>query len=314
MLEAAPHSSPGTFVDEQKPFALAPLYHGGRCTLQYSTKPEAILVAIDDYRSSGIFVVPTHLQRLFAAPDEVREQYRGRHSLRTIISNAAALAPALKCEAVEYFGEGLLHETYGSTEGGIVTNIRADDLLAKQRSVGGPFLGMEIELRREDGTIADIGEPAESFCRGPYSFNGYLNRPDETAQTMIDGWVTVGDLAIRDEDGDITITDRKKDMVVIGGMNVYPREIEMVLEQTDGFRECAVVGEPSTELGEALHAFIETERGADVSTETLMEACRQSLADYEVPKKVTFLVTLPRGATGKLMKRDLRVLATGAEH
>lgn len=287
-------------------FALAPIYHGGRCTLMHSAKPEALLEALDYYRPTGIFVVPTHLQRLFAAPAELLQSFRGKHGLRTIISNAAALAPSLKQAAVAYFGEGLLHETYGSTEGGIVTNIRPERLLRKPRSVGGPFPGMEIELRREDGSIAGPGETGELFCRSPYSFNGYLYRPAETAQTIIDGWITVGDLAIRDEDGDITITDRKKDMVVTGGMNVYPREIETVIEAMPGILECAVVGAPDEEWGEALRAFVVAENEKHLTESDVLTACRERLAPYKVPKSVSFLDGLPRNATGKLLKRELR--------
>ncbi|QLC26015.1 acyl--CoA ligase [Parasphingopyxis algicola] len=286
-------------------FAFAPLFHGGRCTLVYSSEPDDILEALADHEPNGIFVVPTHLHRLFAAEAGLLERYRGRHRLRTIISNAAALAPALKKAAVAYFGEGLLHETYGSTEGGIVTNIRPADLLRKPRSVGTAFLNMEIELRREDGSIADSYEPGELFCRSPYTFNGYLNRPEDTAAAIVDGWVTVGDLAVRDPDGFITITDRKKDMIVTGGMNVYPREVENAIEQLTGVAECAVVGEPDDEWGESLHAFVVRAAGRSISVDDILAACRSALAPYKVPKRVSFLGALPRNASGKIMKRSL---------
>lgn len=286
-------------------FAIAPIFHGGRCTLLHSSAPEALLEALATYEPNGIFVVPTHLHRLFGAEPELLDRYRGRHRLRTIISNAAALSPALKEAAVEYFGEGLLHETYGSTEGGIVTNIRPIDLLGKPRSVGTAFLNMEIELRRPDRSIADPGEPGELFCRSPYSFNGYLNRPEETSAALVEGWVTVGDLAVRDEDGFITITDRKKDMVVTGGMNVYPREIENAIEQVPGVSECAVVGRPDEEWGESLHAFVVTSANSTVLADEVLAACRSNLAPYKVPKKVSFLSELPRNASGKIVKRSL---------
>lgn len=287
-------------------FALAPIYNGGQCTIASSVTPEAILSALDEYRPSGIFVVPTHLHRLFATDPNTLEAFRGRHSLRTIISNAAALSPAMKLRVVDFFGEGLLHETYGSTEGGIVTNIRPHDLLRKERSVGHAFSAMEIELRHEDGSIAAPGEPGELFCRGPYTFNGYLNRPAETAATIIEGWVTVGDMAVRDEEGFITITDRKKDMVVTGGMNVYPREVEVVIEAMEGIAECAIVGQSDPEWGEALHAFVVPNGASPPSESAIIGACRDALAKYKAPKAVTFVDELPRNATGKLMKKDLR--------
>jgi long-chain acyl-CoA synthetase len=290
-------------------FALAPLYNGGRCTLAYSANPASLLDAIDRLRPNGIFVVPTHLHRLFAAEADLLERYRGRHGLRTIISNAAALPPHLKKAAASYFGDGLLHETYGSTEAGIVTNIRPHDLLQRPRSVGRAFSCMEIELRREDGAIAEVGEPGELFCRGPYTFNGYLNRPAETAATLVGGWVTVGDIAIRDEDGFITITDRKKDMIITGGMNVYPREVENVIESVEGVAECAVVGRPDPEWGEALTAFVVCAKDRRPTAEEVLGACRTSLAAYKVPKSVVFLDDLPRNATGKLLKMNLRQTA-----
>ncbi|MHA7819612.1 MAG: class I adenylate-forming enzyme family protein [Erythrobacter sp.] len=291
-------------------FAVAPLYNGGRCTIAYSANPARLLAALDEHRPNGIFVVPTHLHRIFNADPALLETFRHKHALKTIISNASALAPHLKQSAVDYFGEGLLHETYGSTEGGIVTNIRPRDLLEKQRSVGGPFQAMEIQLRREDGTLAETGELGELFCRSPYSFSGYLNRPEETAETLVDGWVTVGDMAVRDADGFITIADRKKDMIVTGGINVYPREVETVIEAMDGISECAVVGEPNSEWGEALRAFIVAEPRKAPSDSEILEHCKARLAPYKLPKSITFLDELPRNATGKLMKRKLREAIT----
>jgi len=291
-------------------FALAPLYNGGRCTLQYSFEPEALLSALDRFAPNGVFVVPTHLHRLFNAPVDVLERHRGRHSLRTIISNAAALAPALKQATVDYFGAGLLHETYGSTEAGIVTNIRPAVLLGKPRSVGPAFANMEIELRQDDGEPAGTGQPGELFCRSPFSFNGYLNRPDETRAALVNGWVTVGDIAVADDEGYVTITDRKKDMVVTGGMNVYPREIEAVIEGLDGVIECAVVGAPDEEWGERLYAFVVTRPDSEVTSEQIVDRCREKLAAYKVPKQLAFVDALPRNAAGKLIKRELKTLAT----
>ena len=290
-------------------FALAPLYNGGRCTLQYSFEPEALLSAVKGFEPNGIFVVPTHLHRLFGAPEDVLERYRGRHSLRTIISNAAALSPSLKRAAVDYFGDGLLHETYGSTEAGIVTNIRPDSLLRKPRSVGPAFSNIEIELRQDGGEPAGTGQPGELFCRSPFSFNGYLNRPEETRAALVDGWVTVGDIAVADEEGYVTITDRKKDMVVTGGMNVYPREIEAVIEGLEGVVECAVVGAPDEEWGERLHAFVVTRPDTGVTSEEIVDLCRTKLAAYKVPKQLAFVDALPRNAAGKLIKRELKTLA-----
>jgi acyl-CoA synthetase (AMP-forming)/AMP-acid ligase II len=288
-------------------FACAPLFFGGTVSLFNSGDPEAILKRLGERDVTGVFMVPTHFSRLFSLPASVLGAHRS-HALRAIISNAAALSQPLKESAIEQFGDGLLHETYGSTEAGIVTNIRPRDQLRKPGSVGLPFANMEVELRDEAGGIAPAGAVGELYCRGPTTFNGYWNRPEETAETLVDAWVTVGDMAVRDEDGFISIVDRKKDMVVTGGLNVYPREIENVIASLPGVREVAVVGLPDAEWGERLHAFIVADEKARPSRDVIAEACRARLAGYKLPKGVSFIHELPRNAGGKVLKRELREL------
>jgi acyl-CoA synthetase (AMP-forming)/AMP-acid ligase II len=286
-------------------FAVAALFFGGTTTLFSSQEAEPILARIGQGDITGIFMVPTHLARIFDLPEQVLARHRG-HGLHTIISNAAALPQHLKEAAISYFGEGLLNETYGSTEGGIVTNIRPRDLQRKPGSVGHPFPYVEVVLRRRDGSLADIDEPGELFCRGPATFNGYWNRPDDTRGTLVDGWVTVGDIATCDADGFISIIDRKKDMIITGGLNVYPCEIENVISNMPGVREVAVVGAPHREWGESLHAFIVPNAGQDVDREVILSACRAQLAGFKVPRAISFLTELPRNAGGKILKTSLR--------
>jgi acyl-CoA synthetase (AMP-forming)/AMP-acid ligase II len=299
-LAIAPMAHGAGFV-----FAAAALHFGGTTTLFAAQDPEAILTRLGQRDISGIFMVPTHFARMFDLPDAVLGRHRG-HGLRTIISNAAALPQPMKEAAVAHFGTGLLNESYGSTEGGIVTNIGPADILGKAGSVGLPFPHMEVELRRADGRIADPGEPGELFCRGPTLFNGYWNRPDATAETLIDGWVTVGDIATRDEAGFITIVDRKKDMVITGGMNVYPKEVETIIAACPGVREVAVVGEPSREWGEAIHAFVVPSAGNAPEADAILAACRAQLSGYKVPRAVSFIPELPRNIGGKVLKAQLR--------
>jgi acyl-CoA synthetase (AMP-forming)/AMP-acid ligase II len=282
-------------------FACAALFYGGTTELFTSPDPEAILARLAHRDISGIFMVPTHFARIFDLPEAKRV-----HQLRTIISNAAALPQPFKESAVEQFGAGLLHETYGSTEGGIVTNIRPADLLRKPGSVGHPFPLMEVELRLSDGSIAEAGEAGELFCRGPTLFNGYWNRPQDTSETLQQGWVTVGDIARRDAEGFISIVDRKKDMVVTGGMNVYTREIENVIATLPGVHEVAVVGQPHREWGESLHAFVVPQNGGAHDADAIIAACRDRLAGYKVPREISFIPELPRNAGGKILKTELR--------
>ncbi|MBL0923622.1 MAG: acyl--CoA ligase [Sphingomonadaceae bacterium] len=286
-------------------FACAGLFYGSTTELFDSADPEAILSRLNKQDITGIFMVPTHLARIFDLPQATLDGNRA-HALRTMISNAAALPQPFKERAIEQFGAGLLHETYGSTEGGIVTNIRPADLLRKPGSVGHPFPLMEVQLRLADGTVAPTDETGELFSRGPTSFNGYWNRPSETAETVQHGWVTVGDIATRDAEGFITIVDRKKDMVVTGGMNVFPREVEAIIAGLPGVREVAVIGQPHHEWGESLHAFIVSQNGKPGDADAIIAGCRDRLAGYKVPRKISFIAELPRNAGGKILKTTLR--------
>jgi acyl-CoA synthetase (AMP-forming)/AMP-acid ligase II len=282
-------------------FACAALFFGGTTVLFDGRDPEAMLARIGQRDIDGVFLVPTQFARIFDLPDARRD-----HALKTIISNAAALPQAFKERAIDQFGDGLLHETYGSTEGGIVTNIRPFDLRRKPGSVGLPFPGVEIELRSADGSIARPNEPGELFSRSATSFAGYWNRPEETRETLVDGWVTVGDIATRDAEGYVIIVDRKKDMVVTGGLNVYPREIEAVIARMPGVRDVAVVGRPSREWGESLHAFIVPHNGASIAVDAILAACRTELAAFKVPRAISLIFELPRNASGKILKTTLR--------
>ena len=283
-------------------FAAAALAFGGQVTLFDGGDPDRLLRRLSEGDITGVFVVPTHVARLAQLPDATLARHR-RHGLKTIISNAAALPQHAKAFAQQQFGAGLLHETYGSTEAGIVTNIRPEDVMRKPGSVGLPFANMEVEIRREDGSIAAPGETGELFARGPTAFSGYWRRPEETAETIREGWITVGDLAMADDEGFITILDRKKDLIISGGINVYPREVETVIGQLPGVREVAVVGLPDREWGERLHAFVVA---ADVAESDVIASCRERLAGFKCPRGVTFVDALPRNAAGKLLKRELK--------
>lgn len=280
-------------------FGVAPLLFGGTSVIMETGDPERIAARLARPDLSGVFMVPTQIARLAALPSAAMQRGAG---LKAIISNASALAQPLKAMMIERMGAGLLHETYGSTEAGIVTNIRPDEVLARPGSVGTPFPLIELSLRDETGAEVAAGEPGELFVRGPYAFAGYWNAPEATAEAIVDGWVTVGDMATRDDEGFITIVDRKKDMVISGGLNVYPREVELVLAGVPGVREVAVVGVPDAEWGERLQAFIV----GRATTEALRAAARAALAPHKVPKHFSFLEALPRGPTGKVLKRTLK--------
>jgi len=288
-------------------FIMATLYFGGTVEVLPRFEPELVLSRLGSRPFTGVFMVPTHFNAIFGLEQAALGSWRGRMpALRTIMSNAAALPQAVKEKIVDYFGAGLLHETYGSTEAGVVTNLRPQDQLVRKQSVGRPFAVTDVRLLGDDGREVGEGEVGELFSLSPYIFNGYFNRPEETAAALRDGWVTAGDLARRDADGYFYIVDRKKDMVVTGGLNVYPREVEEVLHGHPAVLEAAAIGVPDEKWGEALSAVIVARPGTNVSPAELEAHCRGSLAGYKIPKSFRFIDALPRNAGGKVLKNELR--------
>lgn len=314
----------GCYGPDDRFLALAPMSHGAgfafmMCTLYFGGfveiatrfEPQRVLERLAVGGFTGVFMVPTHFQAILALPAEVLARYRGTaEHLKTIISNAAALPQRVKEKIIDYFGEGLLHETYGSTEAGIVTNIRPQDQLRTQQSVGRAFTLNEIRLLAPDGTEVPVGEVGELYSRSPYLFEGYWNKPEWTAECVREGgWVSAGDLARRDAEGFLYIVDRKKDMLVTGGFNVYPREVEIVLEQHPAVRESCVVGVPDSHWGERVRGFVVLRSGQEAGQELAEEIvafARARLAGYKVPREIGFIDAVPRNLGGKVLKRELR--------
>ena len=236
---------------------------------------------------------------MFALEPTLLERLRG-HTLRALMSNAAPLPQHTKEIIVDYFGDGLLYELYGSTEAGIVCSLRPRDQLRKQQCVGHPFTMNQVKLLDDEGNPTDVGEVGELFSNSPCLFLGYWNNRQATEAAMRNGWFSAGDLAWQDEDGCYYIVDRKKDMYITGGVNVYPREIEELLFRLPGVREAAVIGAPDDYWGEAGTAFLVLEPGASLSPDEVIAACKQSLAGYKVPRHVVLIDKLPRNAAGKV--------------
>ena len=286
-------------------FAMAPIFFGGTCAIVPRFDPEEVLALIAAERSTNTFMVPTHFNALFALGEPTLGN-ADVSSLRTVISNAAPLPQATKGAIVEWLGEGILHETYGSTEGSIVTNLRPPDQLRKEQCVGQPFPCTEVRLLDADGTEVPAGEVGELYSRSPYLFNGYWGLPDATAEAFKDGWLSVGDLARKDDEGHIYIVDRKKDMIISGGVNVYPREVEEVLHEHPAVAEAAVVGVQDDYWGEAVKAIVAVREGHEATETGVIDFCAESLAGFKLPKSVEFVEALPRNAAGKVLRRELR--------
>ena len=287
-------------------FALASIYFGGYIKLMDDFNAELVLQLLKEKAINGVFMVPTHLHSILELPETLRKRLSPFDNLRTIISNAAPLPQALKEKIIDYFGEGLLHESYGSTEGGIVSNLQPVDQMRKLKCVGQPFPETEISIRTKEGGNCAMGEVGELFSRSPYLFSGYWQRDADTAEAFHDGWCTVGDLARYDEEGYIYIVDRKKDMIISGGINIYPREIEEVLVRHPEIYDAAVVGEPDPKWGERIKAYIVTRNNTPVENTELKLFCGKYLAKFKVPSEFESITELPRNASGKVLKTKLR--------
>lgn len=286
-------------------FALGSLYTGGTVTIMDRYDATAVVNSLASGAITGIFVVPTHFHRMFELPDAQRASLQN-HRLKALICNAAPLKQPDKVRVIEMFGEGVLFECYGATESGIVTTMRPQYHLLKEDCVGTPFAATEVELRDDAGNPVPDGEVGELFSRSPYLFDGYWERPEASAEAIHGDWVTVGDMARRDSDGFYYIVDRKKDMVISGGINVYPREIEAVLLNLPGIIDCAVVGVPDPQWGERIHAELVAAPGHSLDLAAIEQACRESLAGYKQPRSWRIVEQLPRNANGKILKREIR--------
>lgn len=286
-------------------YAMAAVFVGGCTEILAKFDAETVLRAVHSGRVTGMFTVPTHYYAIFSLPPALLEELRGNR-LKGIVANAAPLPQSMKKQIIDYFGEGLLHETYGSTEGGVVTNLRPQDQLRKESCVGLPFFGNLVRLLDDAGQEVGPNEVGELFNKSPVLFNGYWGKPDATDEAFMDGWVTVGDLAKRDEEGYIYIVDRKKDMVITGGTNVYPREVEEIINSHPAVLESAVFGMPDPQWGEKLIASVVFLPGAVVDLAAIEAHTRQQLAPYKLPKQYLPIEALPRNANGKVLKTQLR--------
>jgi acyl-CoA synthetase (AMP-forming)/AMP-acid ligase II len=286
---------------------------GGTTVMLPKWDPATLLAMVERERLQSIFLVPTHAYAIRALTETPTEDY-DLSSLETIYFNAAALPVPLKEWVIAAFEGVPILELYGSTEASVVTLLRADHALTKAGSVGHPWWNTEVKLLDDDGVPVGPNEPGELFSRSPMNMRGYFNHPEATAAALPGGgWCTAGDVAVADDEGFIYIVDRKKDMVVSGAQNIYPREIENVIVRAAGVCEVAVVGLPDPAWGERLSAFVVAMPGAAPDPTAMEELVRAELAGYKVPREWRFVDALPRNANGKIMKNVLRADAIAAD-
>ena len=277
---------------------------GGKVVLQPKFQAEEALQLIARHRVTTTFMAPTLLKRLVDAKEAAGDEV-DTSSLRAIILGAAPCPPALKERATALFGE-VLWEFYGATETGVNIVLRPEDQLRKPGSCGKVAPLHEVKLLDEAGEEVPVGTPGTLWVRNEWLAE-YYHRPDATAaNTRPDGFFTVGDIAYRDDQGYFYICDRKIDMIISGGVNIYPAEIEAVLHAHPAVLDACVIGVPDSEWGEAVKAIVVLRQGTKADEAELIDFCGARLAGYKKPRSVDFVDDLPRDAAGKLLKRKLR--------
>jgi long-chain acyl-CoA synthetase len=296
----------------------APLYHsapnlyavqaalfGELLVLEARFDAEATLALVERHRLSHLYLVPTMFVRLLRLPAEVRRRY-DLGSVRFVSSTGSPCAPALKRAMIEWWGP-VINETYASSETGHITFIDSRDWLAHPGSVGRPLGNGRLKILDDAGKELAPGEIGAIYCRQPaYPDFTYINNAPARAALEREGLWSVGDMGYLDEHGYLYVADRKSDMVISGGVNIYPAEIEAVLHGMPGVADCAVFGIPDAEFGEALAAAIQPEPHMQLSPADIQGFLKAKIANYKIPKVVTFHDSLPREDSGKIFKRRLR--------
>ena len=305
---------------DDRHLVVCPLYHsaapafvaimqslGATIVLQNHFDPEQCLEIIQKERITCTLMVPTMLIRLCALPAETLRKY-DHSTLRWVMSAAAPLTTEAARRFMDAFGP-VLWNFYGATETGLVTMAGPRDHLSRPGTIGRALRGNDIRLLDDHGNDVPVGQVGELYARNSTLISGYHGNDEATSAAQRAGFFSVGDCGRVDADGYYYLESRKSDMVISGGVNIYPREIEDHLSTHPAVLECAVIGVPDPEWGETLRAFIVLRNGATLSESEVIDYCRKELADYKRPRKITFMTELPRNPTGKILKRELRELA-----
>jgi fatty-acyl-CoA synthase len=287
---------------------LPTLTRGGTVVLHRGFDPEAWLHTVQAERINYAFVVPTMLYTML---DRAEPSRYDTSSLESLVYGAAPMSPARIAEAQQVFGPVVM-QAYGQTECvGMATTLRKDehDPLGRPAllsSCGRSVAGVRVELLDNHGDPVPNGEVGELSVRSRVVMSGYWRRPEETEAALRDGWLRTGDMALRDPEGFLHIVDRKKDMIVTGGFNVFPKEVEDVIAADPGVSSVAVIGVPDDRWGEAVTAFVVPRPGAEVNPDTLIAAVRAKKGPHQAPKRVELVTELPTTTVGKIDKKALR--------
>jgi acyl-CoA synthetase (AMP-forming)/AMP-acid ligase II len=276
-----------------------------------SFDPQEFLKTVDRYRITFTSLVPTHYRMILDLPNHVKERM-DISCIRQLLVSSAPAGKDLKLAIMDYFKNAELWEAYGSTEGGLGTLLRPEDQLNKIGSIGREIFGIDrIKLLDEERREVPVGEVGELFYRAPCVFKEYFKEPEKTKGAFEGEWFSAGDMAKRDKEGFYTLVDRKANMIITGGENVYPSEVEGVLRFHEAVKDVAVIGVPDQKWGEAIKAVVVLNEGFKAGEElarSIMDSVRDKIAGYKRPKSIEFIrdEDMPRTPTGKILHRVLR--------
>jgi long-chain acyl-CoA synthetase len=286
------------------------LYVGGCNVIMKFFDAAATLKLIQDEKATHVSMVPTHLIAMLGVPDVDKYDVSG---LKYMWYGGSPMPLEVLRRGLKTFGS-VFGQGYGQSESGPAIchlpkeehNVLGTPEERILSSVGQPDIGVQVRIVDENGRDLASGEMGEIIVRSKHIMLEYWNKPDDTTGTIVDGWLHTGDVGYYDENGYVYIVDRKKDMIITGGENVYPREIEEVLYRHPMVNEVAVIGVPDPYWVEKVHAVVSLKKGASVTGEELIALCKKNLAGYKAPKSVEFMESLPKNAAGKILKRELR--------
>jgi acyl-CoA synthetase (AMP-forming)/AMP-acid ligase II len=288
------------------------LISAGVCVYnEASFNPEDFLATVDKYKVTFASLVPTHYIMILSLPDEIKRKY-DVSSMRQLLISSAPARKDTKVAILEFFKNAELWEAYGSTEAGLVTLCRPEDQLRKLGTIGQEIFGIDrIKVLDEEGNEVPDGQVGELYARTPMMFKEYWNLPEKTKEVFCGEWFTAGDMCYRDPDGFYVLVDRKANMIISGGENVYPSEVENVVGSHPAVKDVAVIGVPHDKWGESVHAVIilhEDAEPAEGLRDEIKRVCRSKIAGYKVPKTIDFITDddMPRTGTGKILHRLLR--------
>jgi long-chain acyl-CoA synthetase len=292
------HSAPASYGSQA-------LLNGDILVMHERFDPERLLADIEKHRLDRLYLVPTHFVRLLRLPDDVKRRY-DLSSIDFVASTGSPCPPEVKKQMIEWWGP-VINESYASSEAGFITLLSSQESRTHPGSAGRPVAGAEVRILNDAGEVLPPYEPGLIYCRqAAYPDFTYINRPEDRKAIDRDGLIAVGDVGYFDREGYLYICDRKSDMVISGGVNIYPAEIEAVLITMPEVADCAVFGIPDAEFGEALAAHVQPHNGAAIERDAVRRFLKERIADYKVPRVIEFSDALPREESGKIFKRRLR--------